>query len=226
MKYYPICLQITERKCLVVGGGRVAERKARGLMEYDALVTVISPDLTEGLNKLQESGEITWVQKEYGKDDVADFFLVIAATDSPEVQNQINTDAQRHNILLNVADVPEKCNFILPALVKRGALSIAVSTGGNSPAMAKKIRKDLEKQFGVEFEVLNNIMGLIRPEVLKRNLTQPENELIFQKIVDNKDLLAWIKKKNYQFVINHIEKSLAEKIPERLCSAVKKQIEH
>ncbi len=196
MKYYPVCLHIKGRKCLVVGGGRVAERKIKGLLDCDAVVHMISPRATDALAQLVAKGDVEWRKRGYECDDVAGYFLVMAATDNQQVQDQVQQDSVRHNILLNVADVPEKCNFILPAQVKRGSFAIAVTTSGKSPALAKKIRKELEGQFGVEYELLNEIMGLLRPEVLALGLDQLQNEVIFTKIL-NSEILEWIKKSDW-----------------------------
>ena len=133
-------------------------------------------------------------------------FLVMAATDDPEVQDQVLADTERHNIILNVADVPDKCSFILPAQVKRGDLSIAISTSGNSPALAKHLRRRLERQFGPEYEVLNNMMGLLRPIVLGRNLEQAENERIFNRILEG-DILLWIAAQDWPSIRNHLEEA-------------------
>lgn len=207
MNYYPVCLQITARPCLVVGGGRVAERKVKGLLECGAKVLVVSPELTAGLKKLYEEGAISWEQRGYHRDDVAGAFLVMAATNDPLVQDMVLEDAERHNILLNVADVPDKCNFILPALVKRGSLSIAISTAGKSPALAKQMRQRFEEQIGDEFAVLNDIMGAVRLEVLGRNQPQEDNERLFNRLLDV-DMPVWIRKGDWQRIKAHFEKVL------------------
>lgn len=191
MKYYPICLDIRGRKCLVVGGGRVAERKAKGLLSSGGLVTVVSPQLTEGLQALFDQGQFSWVARDYESGEVKGFFLVIAATDDEFVQELVYSEAEKKNILVNVADVPERCSFILPAQVKRGDLSIAVSTAGKSPALAKKLRRSLEKTYGKEYTILVEILGGIRPKVLARGFSQKENELIFNTLLES-EIIAWI----------------------------------
>jgi precorrin-2 dehydrogenase/sirohydrochlorin ferrochelatase len=221
MNYYPICLQIEGRQCLVVGGGKVAERKARGLLDSGAKVTVISPELTEGLHKLQAAGEIIWQPRGYQGDDVAGFFLVMAATDDSAVQDQIHADAARLNILLNVADVPEKCNFILPALVKRGALTLAISTSGKSPALAKTLRQKLEVWLGPEYELLTEVMGLVRPHVLQWNLPQVENEKIFQGLLDG-GMAKIIGQGEWAGLQTYLEGGLKQKLPPDLTQQLKK----
>jgi precorrin-2 dehydrogenase/sirohydrochlorin ferrochelatase len=204
LKYYPVCLQIEARLCLVVGGGRVAERKVRGLLDCGAKIVVVSPELTTGLHKLYAEKMIAWQARGYCRDDIAGAMLAIAATDDPEVQDMVMADAERHNILLNVADVPDKCNFILPSLVKRGDLSIAISTSGNSPALAKKLRQVFEGQIGREYEVLNNIMGLLRPGIMARAQPQKDNELLFNQLLAE-DMPSWIKDANWPRIQAHIK---------------------
>ena len=150
MSFYPICLDLVERLCVVVGGGRVAERKVMGLRSCSAQVSVISPELTESLLQLHSDGSIQWINREYEPGDLQGAFLVIAATDDEETQKQVYEEAASLNILLNVADVPQRCNFILPATMRQGDLVISVSTAGKSPAVARKLRMELEKRYGAE----------------------------------------------------------------------------
>jgi len=221
MKYYPICLQVEGRRCLVIGGGKVAERKVRGLLESGACVVVISPEVTAGLLRLQTEGKIGWETRGYRQDDVLGFFLVMAATDDRGVQDQVQTDADRHQILLNVADVPEKCTFILPALVKRGALSIAISTSGKSPALAKRLRRELEVSIGQDYELLTEAMGLIRPFILQWNLPQAENEKIFQGLVDG-EILELVKRRDCPGLQTYLERGLKKELPIELAQQLKK----
>lgn len=199
MKYYPICLDIRERKCLVVGGGRVAERKVKGLLDSGGRVTVVSPQLTDTLQKLREEGRLVWLTRGYRSGDADGFFLIIAATDDLAIQESVFAEAESKGIPVNVADVPEKCSFILPAQVKRGDLSIAVSTAGKSPALAKKIRRRLEKTFGNEYAILVEILGAIRPYILERGFPQAENERLFNDLLES-DILDWIRSGQWDLV--------------------------
>lgn len=221
MRYYPICLKVKGRRCLVIGGGRVAERKVSGLLEGGALVAVISPELTDRLHALHEEGRIDWRPRGYQADDVAGFFLVMAATDDPVAQDQAQRDAERHQILLNVADVPEKCDFILPALVKRGPLSVAISTSGKSPALAKRLRRELQRLLGPDYQLLTEIMGLLRPFVRQRGLSQAENEPIFQGLVDG-DILGPVSRRDWPELEAYLEGGLQQKLPIDLASSLKK----
>ncbi|MDH4231397.1 MAG: bifunctional precorrin-2 dehydrogenase/sirohydrochlorin ferrochelatase [Nitrospirota bacterium] len=148
MNYYPAFLDLEGKKAVVVGGGRVAERKVLTLLRAGAEVTVVSPALTERLQKEKEAKRIRQVPRSYRQGDLDGSFLVIAATDSPEVNKKVAGDAPG---LLNVVDVPSECNFIAPSVVQRGPLVFAISTGGTSPALAKTVRKEIEKAYGPVF---------------------------------------------------------------------------
>jgi precorrin-2 dehydrogenase/sirohydrochlorin ferrochelatase len=221
MKYYPIGLQIEGRSCLVVGGGRVAERKARGLIECGAKVTVISPELTPGLTTLLGEGVLHWEARGYRGGDSTGFFLVMAATDDPEVQDQVQADALRGQTLLNVADVPEKCNFILPALVRRGGLTVAISTSGKSPALAKKLRQEIEGWLVPQYEIVVEALGVIRPYVLAWGLPQAENEKIFQGMLD-RGIVEEITHNHGEGLVPFLEQTLGQGLPAELTRQLKK----
>lgn len=224
MKYYPVCLQVEGRSCLVVGGGKVAERKAKGLIDSGARVTVISPDLTPVLSQLAEEGHFTWRAQGYQAGDAEGFFLVMAATDDSLVQDQIRDDGIRFNLLINVADVPEKCNFILPAVVRRGAISVAISTGGKSPALAKKLRKELEAILGPEYELVAEMMGLLRPHVLEWGLPQEENEILFNGLIEG-GILSLVIKRDWPTVHSYLEQGLGRVLPIELVGQLEKLIQ-
>ncbi|MDP2861732.1 MAG: bifunctional precorrin-2 dehydrogenase/sirohydrochlorin ferrochelatase [Desulfobacterales bacterium] len=192
MRYYPVNLDIRNRKCLVVGGGDVGTRKVMTLIECGAVVTVVSPEAGEKLLGLAESGTIALKKRSYAGSDLEGMFLVICATDDEELNRQVGRDAGKFNMLCNIADRPEACNFILPALVKRGDLVIAVSTSGKSPAFAKKIRKALEKQYGVEYADFLKLMGAIRKKLLSNSHEPEAHKPLFEKII-NKDIVQLIK---------------------------------
>ena len=148
MKYYPVNLNITNRNCLVVGGGPVAFRKVGMLADCGANVTVVSMDFCDEFQKFNNMSSISLVQRKYFPSDLDGKFLVIGATNNEALNRRISADAEKKNMLCNIADVPEICNFILPSVIRQKDLVIAVSTSGKSPAFAKKLRKDLEKSFG------------------------------------------------------------------------------
>jgi precorrin-2 dehydrogenase/sirohydrochlorin ferrochelatase len=191
MKYYPVYLDLRDRPCLVIGGGGVAERKALSLLEAEAEVTIISPTLTPTLQKLSESGKIVHRQKSFEENDLSGEFLVIAATDSPQVNIAAAQSCKKKHILVNVVVPPEESSFIVPSVVKQGELTIAVSTGGASPALAKKIRQELESKYGPEYAFFLDQLGAIRKRVLEEVGDEGKRSSIFQEIVDSEviDLL-------------------------------------
>ncbi len=161
---YPVNLILEGRRCLVVGGGRVAERKVAALLESKAAVTLISPDLTFQLKQWASQGCLIHCAKQFESGDAAGYLLVMCATDSPDVNKQVAREAKKSGVLVNVADTPALCDFILPARLQRGSLSIAVSTGGQSPAMARELRNELAKKYGPEYADYLEIAGRLRRE--------------------------------------------------------------
>ena len=203
-QYYPVCLDITGRSCLVIGGGRVAERKVRGLLASGARVTTISPRLTPGLAELHTAARIDWRARTYRPGDLADAFLVIAATDDEATQRAIQQEADRENTLLNIADVPQRCSFILPSTLRRGALTISVSTGGNSPALAKQLREELEHRFGPEYAHYLELLGRLRTAILALGGPTASNKELFQKLL-HPDLLDWIREGDWPKIEEHLQ---------------------
>jgi siroheme synthase-like protein len=169
--YYPIFLDLKGRKCVVVGGGSVAERKTGMLLEHHASVTVISPTLNPGLQHLAEQGVIQTIIRNYQVGDLEEVFLVIAATDDPCINTAIADQRGKQRALVNVVDNPEISDFIVPALVRRGDITIAISTAGKSPALARKIRAELEQSFGAEYASLVRLVNEVRSELKRRGVT-------------------------------------------------------
>lgn len=191
MRYYPVQLDIQNRNCLVVGGGGVGTRKVATLLECGASVTVISPEVTQQLRDLAKSNRIDLKERRYQAGDLDGMFLVIGATDDEELNRKISHDADRLNTLCNIADRPEVCNFILPAIVKRDDLIITISTSGKSPALAKKLRKTLELQFGKEYGTFLKLMGAIRKRLLSQAHEPEAHKPLFEKIIAS-DLITMI----------------------------------
>jgi precorrin-2 dehydrogenase/sirohydrochlorin ferrochelatase len=183
MAYYPVNLNIAGRRCVVVGGGQVAERKVERLLECGARVAVLSRRLTERLAGLVGDGIVEHVDSEYDPEKMGEALLVIGATDREDVNEAVSRDCRNRGILVNIVDDPKRCDFILPAIVQRGDLLVAVSTGGGSPALAKKIREDLEECFGPEYAVLLDIMTEIRRKVTARGRPAAENKPLFEAVV-------------------------------------------
>ena len=193
MKYYPVNLDINGKKCLVVGGGSVGGRKIKTLLECGAIVTVISPAVIQKVQNLADNGSIRLKKRPYRTSDINEkTFLVIGATDNDNLNRLIHKDAERFNMLCNIADRPEVCNFILPAIVNRGDLVIAVSTSGKSPAFAKKLRQRLEKEYGDEYAEFLKLMGAIREKLLSAEHEPEAHKHLFEEVI-SKGLVEMIK---------------------------------
>ena len=174
MRYYPICVDMAGRACLVVGGGVVAERKASGLLESGARVTVVSPAITARLEAWAHEGQIRVIRRGYEPGDLADQSLVFVATDDGVVNAAVAADARAAGVLINAADDPAYCDFILPAVLRRGALTVAVSTGGASPALSRAVRDELETHFDREdYASLLEVAADVRARLRERSAPQP-----------------------------------------------------
>ena len=168
--YYPIFLDISGKKCVVVGGGQVAWRKVKSLLDDNAVVDVISPVVCAEIQTLADSGKIGLRQKAYQTGDLKGAVLAIAATDEAETNLGVSAEARQNSILVNVVDDAAKSDFILPSILQRGDLTIAVSTAGKSPALARKIRTRLESEFGPEYSDLALMINEVRSEMLKQGI--------------------------------------------------------
>ena len=193
MDYYPAFLDLRGRNCLVVGGGVIAERKVESLVACGARVTVVTREVTPGLAELAEGGAIELCLRRYTSDDLAGMFLVIAATDDPAVQARIGGEAKERGLLVNVVDEPAHCTFIVPAVARRGELSIAISTGGRSPALAARIREKLEGLFGPEYEEWVDLLGQLRAPLAARFPDPEDRKAAWYRIVDS-DCLELIRR--------------------------------
>jgi siroheme synthase-like protein len=162
MSLLPIFLKVRGRKCLVVGGGSVAEAKIESLLLSDAEVHVVAPELNVNVANLACAGKIAWRQNAFAAADLDGIFLVIAATNVPEVNHLVYRLAEERSILCNAVDDPEHCHFYYGAVVRRGPLQIAISTDGLSPALAQRLRCELEEQFGPEYEAWLEYLGVMR----------------------------------------------------------------
>jgi precorrin-2 dehydrogenase/sirohydrochlorin ferrochelatase len=203
-RYYPINLDVRDRSCLVVGGGGVGERKVRTLLDCGALVTVVTTEATEYLEKLASAGDIELKMKGYEQDDLQDRFLVIGATDNEALNKQISKDANECGLLCNIADRPEACNFVLPAIVRQGDLLIAISTSNKSPAVARRTRKILQGEFGPEYAVLLNLMGAIRQKMLAQSKSPEVHKQLFERLLDE-GLLEMIREDRIEDVDHLLE---------------------
>jgi precorrin-2 dehydrogenase/sirohydrochlorin ferrochelatase len=183
MMGYPLTLVDPDMRAVVVGGGAVAARKVRGLIEAGARVTVIAPQLARELHDLARESRITVVPRAYQDGDLRDAHLVIAATDDPHVNHAVYAEARARGILVNVVDDPAHCTFHVPALVRRGDIAIAISTGGASPALAKHLRVQIEKLIGEEYAQLAALLGKLRPRV-QAHVAREQREALWQALID------------------------------------------
>ncbi len=169
--YFPAFLDLRERRCLVVGGGEIGERKASELLACHARVTVVSPCLTAELQTLAQTDRLVWRTRTFLRSDVRRCALVIAATGIPAVDTAVAAEARRRGVLVNAVDWPAQCDFIFGSILRRGELQIAVSTGGRSPALAREIRRRLEPMFGPEYAELVEQVGRERAHARLRAST-------------------------------------------------------
>jgi len=165
MSLYPVNLQLSDRLCLVIGGGPVALRKTLSLLAGDARVRLVSPELIPELARIARSGAVEWLAREYVEGDLFGAFLAFAATDNRQAQKKIAAEASRYGVLLNSADDPQGSDFHVPAHFRRGRMLVTVSTGGGSPALAKVIRRRLEGEIVGEYAQVVELLGLIRSEL-------------------------------------------------------------
>ncbi len=212
MRYYPVFLDLKNVPCLVVGGGQVGERKVKTLQSCGAKVFLISRDLTPYLAEEVGEGRIDLLSPVYQTGHLSGKFLVIGATDDPILNGKIGREARERGMLCNIVDKPQECNFILPSLVSRGDLTIAVSTAGKSPALAKKIRQDLEKEFNEIYGLYLELLGQIRNEILARRMSQPENQVIFQALIEA-PILSWLETKNFEALVAFMDQLLDPPYP-------------
>lgn len=192
-RYYPIYLNLKGKKCVVVGGGEVAERKALLLEDCQAKVTLISSSLTSCLKSMVDEGRISHLERPFKQGDLQGAFLVIGATSDRDVNREIFEEATEKGILVNIVDDPDLCNFIVPSLVRRGDLLLSISTGGIAPGLSRKIRQDLEKEFGEEYEEYLKLLADFRHKVKAKYPDKQDRYQAWQRILSS-DLLERIRK--------------------------------
>ncbi len=193
MRPYPVMMNLEGKQAIVVGGGRVGLRKVLGLLESGARVVVISPELVADLKNLVDSGDVHWIPEGFHErllDSYPGAQLIFGTTSSRATNVAIYEASTKRRIPCNIADVPDLCTFIVPAVITQGDLMIAVSTGGSSPALARRIREDLEKSFGPEYASLTRLMAEIRKQVLSTGSSSDENKRLFLELVNSEILSA------------------------------------
>ena len=190
--YYPILLNIQGKKCLVVGGGEVALRKAQMLVEHGANVEIVSPTFCPELNQLVKDGTIQAIHRDYETEDLNDVFLAVAATDDIKTNEKVATEARKIGILVNVVDKPDISDFIVPSYFRRGDIIVAVSTSGRSPALARKIRGELERDFKAEYAQLAVIANEVRNELKQRGVIVSGDD--WQEVLNSNSLIELIRR--------------------------------
>jgi precorrin-2 dehydrogenase len=183
--FYIACLKLTGRRCVVVGGGEVGLEKVEGLLACDGRVTLIAPAAVPELEELAREGSIEWERREYGgPQDLEGVFIAIAATDDTDANIRIYEDAERRAMLVNIVDVPPLCNFILPAIVRTGPLAIAISTAGASPALAKRIKREIAENYGEPYARLAELLNEVRGWAKGTLPTYQDRKEFFESIVN------------------------------------------
>ncbi|HET7711235.1 MAG TPA: bifunctional precorrin-2 dehydrogenase/sirohydrochlorin ferrochelatase [Thermoanaerobaculia bacterium] len=181
--HYPIFIDVEDRDVVIVGGGDVCARKADTMLRYGARVTVVAPDFSPDIEAHAAADRLKIRRKRWEEDDLEGAVLVIASTDDPEVNTKIAAHCRRLRIPVNVVDVPELCEFIVPAIVDQGSIHLAISTEGKSPALARTIREELQQRIGPEYAELNELLGSLR-EAAKRTLpTDTDRKRFFDGIL-------------------------------------------
>ena len=183
--FYPMFMDIEGRRCLVVGGGPVGTEKTEKLLDHGAVVRLVAPEITAELRALVQGGQIAeYHARPYDPADLDGCFIVIAATQLDAINRMIWQDAEARGIICNVVDVPPLCNYIVPSIVRRGELAIAISTGGASPVVAKHIRRDIEETYGPEWQALVDLMRDLREELKGRYTDMTSRRIAMERLMD------------------------------------------
>ena len=190
MSLFPMFLKLEGRRCLVVGAGSVGQPKIRSLLVARAQVRVIAPQASEAVKGWARAGVIQWEAREFQISDLEGVFLVVAATASRDVNEAIFREARRQNILCNVVDDPEHCDFYYPAVVRRGDLQFAISTSGHSPALAQRLRQELEAQFAPEYAGWVEDLGAVRQQLFASGVTPEVRRLLLHEIASREGFEA------------------------------------
>ncbi len=209
--YYFACLDLRGKRCLVVGAGAVGAEKANGLLDAGALVTVVAPNAEDDVRTLSRAGKIVWLERLYESGDLDDYFLAIAATSDADVNRRVHADAEARTMLVNVADAPDICNFILPAVHRTGSVAIAVSTSGASPALAQRIRDELAARYQDAVARLADMLLHLRPWAKQHLPTYALRKTFFDSIVRGQpDPIELIANSNYSALSELIKRRQRE----------------
>lgn len=181
--YYPIYIDIEDHAVLIVGGGTVCARKAETMMRYGGRVTIVSPSITEEIAAWERDGALTVRRKKYAETDLDGASIVIASTDDQCVNARVARDCRRRKIPVNVVDVTHLCEFIVPAIIEKGSIQIAISTGGKSPALARTLKEDLQRTIGPEYAEVNDLLGMLRKSAKSVLPTDVDRKRFFDGII-------------------------------------------
>jgi precorrin-2 dehydrogenase / sirohydrochlorin ferrochelatase len=192
--FFPMMVKLEGRECVVIGAGAVAEEKIAGLLPHLARVTVVSPQATKKIQTQAQAGTLTWKQRRFAAKDIAGAFLAIAATDSPAVNAAVFRACTARGVLCNSVDDPPNCDFFYPAIVRRGALQIAISTNGRSPALASRLRRELEQQFGPEWTGWVEYIANERNQILSEQISYAERRERLLEIASPKAFREFLRK--------------------------------
>ena len=190
--YYPVYIELRDQPCVVIGGGKIAEGKVEGLLAAKAQVTVVSPNLTRRLQELVQEKEIAYFARAYEPGDLAGAFLVICATDQAEINHQVWEEASANHQLVNVVDDTPRCNFIAPSILRKGDLTIAISTSGKAPALAVRLKERFQRELGPEYERFLELAGELREPLAQAVPDFETRKALWYKLVDSDilDVLA------------------------------------
>lgn len=209
MDLYPVNLNIKDATCVIIGGGEVARRKIGELLSCKAKVIVISPEVGPAILNMAQSGRVVWHDRCYQRGDLHGAFLVFAATDNRQVQQDVAAEARENRILFNSVDDPDACSFQVPARVRRGDFLLTVSTGGGSPALAAKLRRQLASEYGKEYKQLVDLLGQIRKIIVADGKTSESHKILFERLL-NLNVLSRIRKQEW----SDLENDLREILPD------------
>jgi precorrin-2 dehydrogenase/sirohydrochlorin ferrochelatase len=194
MNLFPIYLKLARRRCLVVGAGRIGEEKIEGLLRADADVTVVAPHATSRIQSLARDGKLRWEKRKFRSSDLRGVFVIVAATSTPKLHEQIYKQAQRRGILCNVVDDPPHCDFYYASVVRRGSLQFAISTSGQSPALAQRLRHKLEEQFGSEYELWIEELGAARERLFAKKMDPERRRLILHRLASQQAFEEFVRR--------------------------------
>ena len=195
MNLFPAFLKLSGRRCLVVGAGRIAQEKIEGLIRAGADVRVVAPRATPGIRSLARAGKVRWETRKFRASDLSGVFLLVAATSSAKLHEGIYKRARKEGVLCNVVDDPPNCDFYYGSVVQRGPLQIAISTCGHSPALAQRIRKQLERQFRPEYERWTEELGRAREALFAKRMDAKRRKRLLHRLATEQSFEAFLRKR-------------------------------